>query len=356
MEAVTGVWWQSADAVDATGDYLTLLRSAYTAAKAANPDVQILLAGIPALDLLDGFPTAAGLEDIVRNINPAVCGAIVAYDQMLDATDAYDIAVVHSAADYTGLFTLADWVRTLAGRDVPVWVNGGTSAPALTGDPTSISVNPLFPIRGEGFWSSIQNVFAPQHQQVERWYRAEQAKLAFKKWVYAAWSGFDALVLGLEQDRPQYENRNLGQRDLAFQGMVDPADGFSAPSPRPATYALALAQAQFSGYSRMQRLQDFGAGVQAFEFTVEGLPVYVLWYDDGVAQGPDDAPVSIELRFPVRAPQITSLTAPTERGQTGPIVEVLIPTDGLLTLTLTETPVILRGEWAATYLPAVIKG
>lgn len=354
-EAVTGVWWQSANANTATGDYLDLLRSARTAAKAANPDAQILLAGIPALDLLDGYPSSAGLEDVVRNINPAVCGAIVAYDQLLAAHDAYDIAVVHSAADYTGLFTLADWVQTLAGRDVPVWVNGGTSAPALTGDPTSLSVNPLFPVRGEAFWSSIQNVFDAQHQQVERWYRAEQAKLAFKKWVFAAWSGFDVLVLGLEQDRPQYENENLGQRDLAFQGILDPADGFSVPGQRPAVPSLALAQAQLSGYSHLQRLQGLGAGVQAFEFMVEGLPVYALWYDDGVAQGPNDAPAAIEIQLPVRAPQLTAMIAPTERGQTGPIIEILTPTDGLLSLTLTETPIILRGEWVATFLPQIVR-
>ena len=102
------------------------------------------------------------------------------------------------------------------------------------------------------------------------------------------------LVLGLEQDRPQYENKNLGQRDLAFQGVLDPADGFSAPGQRPAIPSLALAQAQLSGYSHLERLRNLGAGVQAFVFTVEGLPVYALWYDDGIAQGPDDAPASIE--------------------------------------------------------------
>jgi hypothetical protein len=171
--------------------------------------------------------------------------------------------------------------------------------------------------------------------------------------VFAAWSGFDVLVLGLEQDRHQYENPTLGQRDLAFQGILDPADGFSSPDPRPVTHALAFAQAQLSGYSQMQRLHGLGVGVEAFEFTVEGLPVYALWYDNGVAQGPDDAPVSITIQLPVRAPQITAMTTPTERGQTGPIIEVLTPTAGLLTLTLTETPIILRGEWVAIFLPQI---
>ena len=171
-------------------------------------------------------------------------------------------------------------------------------------------------------------MFDAHHQEVERWYRAEQAKLAFKKWVFAAWSGFDVLVLGLEQDRPQYENPNLGQRDLAFQGMLDPADGFSVPGQRPVVPSLALAQAQLSGYSHLQRLQGLGPGVQASTFTVEGLPVYALWYDDGTAQGPEDAPVSVDIQLPVRAPQLTSMTVPTERGQAGPIIETLFPTDG----------------------------
>ncbi|RME85269.1 MAG: hypothetical protein D6775_03285 [Caldilineae bacterium] len=353
-EAVSGVWWQGTTPAQATTEYLALLRAAAAAARGAYPEVKILLAGIPALDMLDGFPTAAGLQDVVTNIDPAVCGAITAYGQLLAATDAYDIAAVHSLADYTGLQVLADWVRTLAGRDVPVWLTGATSAPALLGDPPTLRVNPLYPTSGQTLWNKLQNAFDPDHARVESWYRQEQARLAFKKWVYAAWLGFDALTLAFEQDRFNYQDSRLGLRDLAFQGLLDDADGFSPPAVRPVVRALALAQGQLRGFSSVQKIQPLaGENVEAFLFRVEGLPVYVLWYDDHTAQGPDDPPVSTQVQLRVRAPELVAMTVPTRRDQTGPDIQVVTPVDGVLTLNLTETPVILRGEWTALYLPQV---
>ena len=353
MEATNGVWWQGTNADTATAEYLQVLRTAANAARTAYPDARILLAGIPGLDLLDGNPSSEGLQDVVSNIDPAVCGAIEAYAQLLAATDAYDIATAHSLADYSGLDTLGRWLATLAATPKPVWITGATSAPALTADPRSLTVRPLFPAQGEALWDSLKQPADPQHEAVERWYRAEQARLALKKWVYAAWSGFDVVVMGMEQDRPVYENPDLGVRDLAFQGLLDPAGGPEPPAPRPAVPALALAQAQLAGYTAIERLEGLGAGVEAFRFTVEDLPVYVLWYDDGVAQGPGDAPAQTMVHLPVHAPELTALTAPTERGETGPTITTLTPSNGVLTFTLTETPVVLRGEWGAIYLPSL---
>lgn len=355
FEASNGVWWQGTDTATTVAEYLELLRAAATSARSAFPAVQILLAGIPALDLLDRFPTAAGLEDVVSNINPAVCGAIAGFAQTLTATDAYDIVAVHSAADYTGLPTLADWVATLAGNQTEVWITGATSAPALVGDPKALAVNPLFPIMGETLWASLENGFDSNHTTVETWHRAEQARLSFKKWVVAAWSGFDALVIGLEQDRKQLENLALQQRDLAFQGLLDQADGFDPPGQRPVIPALSLAQAQLGGYSGIEQLSGLGEGVYAFRFLVESLPVYALWYDDGVAQGPNDAPAEIQVQLPVHAPQLTAFTLPTTREQSGPDIEILTPAGGLLPLMLTETPIVLRGEWTAIFLPQVLR-
>ncbi len=348
-DAVSGIWWQGATPEQAVSDYLFLLDAAAEAARRASPQATILLASIPGLDLLDQFPTPEGLEDIVTNIDPAVCGAIVAYAELLQAENAYDIATVSSAADYTGLATLSDWIATLAGRPLEVWITGSTSAPALTADPQSLSVNPLFPGSGESLWANLQQ----RDDATEQWYQAEQARLSVKKWVYAAWSGFDALIVGLEQDRPLLENPTLGRRDLAFQGMLDQADGLVAPGQRPVIPALALAQAQLSGYTAIRQLAGLGDGVEAFELLLEGSPVYVLWYDDGIGQGPHDVPVSTTVHLPVRASKFTALTVPTKRGQQGPEIDILYADDGILDMTLTETPVILRGEWAALYWPRI---
>ncbi len=352
-EAVNGYWWQGLEATSAVDDYLRLLHLAGTAAREAYPEVRILAATVVGLDLLDGFPTAAELRDIVTNIHPSVCGALSGLRRLLAARAAYDIIAVHSMSDYTGLATLAAWVATLAPADTPVWITGATSAPALLGDPQMLRVRPRYPRTGEALWAALQNPQAPDHATVVTWYRAEQARLAFKKWVYAAVYGFDALVLGLEQDRPELQNPTLGQRDLAFQGLLETADGFGPPAARPALRALALAQAQLGGYSAVRRLTDFGPHVQAFVFTVEGLPVYVFWYEDGVARLPTDPPVGTTITLRVRSPQLTLFTVPTRHEQTDPIVTPVIPVAGQVHLTITETPVLLRGEWATLYWPRI---
>ncbi|HEY79933.1 MAG TPA: hypothetical protein G4O05_02480 [Caldilineae bacterium] len=346
-EAVTGVWWQGTSPETAASDYVTLLRAAARAARAASPDATIILGGIAATDMLDRYPSAADLQDVVTSISPDVCGALTAFQQILAAGDAYDIVAVHSIADYTGLAILADWVATLAGREKPVWITGAASAPALTADPQHISVNPLYPSEGEGLWNALRDPDDPNHAGVTQWYRAEQARLAFKKWVMAAWSGFDALVMGYEQDRPTYERPEYGLRDLAFQGMLAPGE---APLTRPVIHALATAQGQLGGYASVQRLLGFGPGVYAFEFMVEGQPVYAFWYDDGAAQGPDDPPASILLSLSTQEPQLLVFTIPTRAGQTSPDVAAYAPHHGVVTLTLTETPIIVRGRIEASAL------
>lgn len=353
-ESATGAWWQGQEATTAAASYVTLLRAAAAAARAADPDVRVLLAGAPGIDMLDDFPSPSELQDIVANINPEVCGGLVALAEVLTAGDAYDLVAVHSLADYTGLATLADWTATLAGRPVEAWITGATSAPALTGDPQEIRVHPLFPTAGEELWSRLEDAGDPQHEDVEVWYRAEQARLSFKKWVFAAFYGFGALALGLEQDRPSLEPANLGQRDLAFQGLLDDA-GAGSPVSRPVIPALALAQAQLGGYTRLQQLAGLGNGVHAFKFMVEEQPVYTLWYDDGLAQEPGAAEPSTTIQLRVWAPQLTLLTIPTRREQSGPEVAILTPINGKVTLALTETPVVIRGEWEAVFLPWVAR-
>ena len=184
-----------------------------------------------------------------------------------------------------------------------------------------------------------------------RWFRAEQARLTFKKWVMAAAAGFDAIVLGYEQDRPTYQNPDFGLRDLAFQGMTEPGDG--PPRQWPAIYALAMAQSQLGGYASVTPMPALESGVLGFEFTVEGQTANAMWYDDGVAQGPDDPPVSTLIHLSTPETRLLMFTLPTEMGQVSPDVQILTPQNGLVTLTLTETPIVIRGRIEMTTGPTL---
>ena len=345
-DATTGVWWQGTTPETTAAEYITLLRAAASGARRASPHARILIAGSTATDMLDRGPDASQLEEVVTSLNPAVCGAITAFQQIVAASDAYDIIAVHSMADYSGLPTLANWVATVGGESKPVWLVGATSAPALTADPQLVSVNPLYPLLGEALWESLRDVTAPNHDDVVLWYRAEQARLAFKKWVMAAVSGFDAILMGYEQDRPNYQNPDFGLRDLAFQGMTEPGDG--TPEKRPVIYALAMAQSHLSGYTDIQPIAGLPENVVGYTFTVEGQPVNALWYDDGVAAPPsqnNEIPVSkVLLTFHTPDDQLLLFITPTQPGQTSPTVWQLTPENGVVNLMLDQTPVILRGH------------
>jgi hypothetical protein len=218
-----------------------------------------------------------------------------------------------------------------------------------------LRVKQRFPTTGESLWNNLRHPADPQHEPVERWYRAEQARLGFKKWVYAAATGFDAIVIGFEQDRPVFVQPELGVRDLAFQGLVDPADGSGLPAARPVVAALSLAQSRLGGYSAVRRLTGLGDGVEAFAFTVQGAPVYVLWYENGTVQGPGDEPPVTSVSLPVRASQLTMLTLPTERGQNEPTSAVLTAGEGVVKLEISPTPVVVVGDSTLLFLPRLQK-
>ena len=350
-DATTGISWQGSAPVDTAAEYISLLRVAKTAVQRASSQARVIMAGTTAVDLLDHYPTATDLQDTVTEINPAVCGSLTAFQQIVAATDAYDIIAVHSMADYTGLPTLGQWLATLT-TDKPVWIMGATSAPALTADPQIISVHALYPAQGEALWNSLKDLTAADHEAVLRWYQGEQARLSFKKWVMAAANGFDAIIIGYEQDRPLYTNPTFGLRDLAFQGLLDePDDG--PPAKRPAIYALAMTQAQLRGYSAVQPMPNFDDGVYAYQFIVEGQPVSALWWDDGQAQGPNDSPVSHTIFLRTSQTSLPLFITPTQPGQTSPSVQTLTPENGIIQLELTETPVIIRGEIEA-YVPSKV--
>ncbi len=338
-ETVSGTWWQGASPASWAEDYLTLLKTARHAAHQASEDAHILLGAIPATDLLDGSPAQADLQDAITHMDPAVCGALTAAVTILAATDSYDIVTAHSLADYTGLPLLAQWLATLIPPEKPVWLMGVTTGPALTADPQIIAAHPLYPAQGPSLWEALRDPSHPDHELVRTWYQGEQARLAFKKWVVAAASGFDVMVAGYEQDRPLYEHPEYQLRDLAFQGMLNPGE---SPLTRPVVHALATAQAHLSGYEAVRQLQGFGPGVWAFEFIVEKEPVYVFWYDDGIAQGPREATPTTSLRLRTDETQVLAFSIPTLPGQTSPSMQLYIPDQGEVTLTLGETPIIIR--------------
>ena len=111
--------------------------------------------------------------------------------------------------------------------------------------------------------------------------------------------------------------------------------------PRPAFYALKLANEEISGFSTVEKLA-LGEDVWAYLFDRPSGPLWVLWYDTGVLYFPgENSPErTIELPFPDDAARIT--LTPTEIGLQEPESFELDAADGFLEITLGQTPVFIE--------------
>jgi hypothetical protein len=379
-EAQHWVYWQGVTDESWTQDYLDTLRLAAAGARAAYPQVQIILSGVGGGDVFDGFPTADELRAVIEGFDPqvrdALCGGILFVQEVIQARDAYDLIEFHALSDDTGLYGETAWLTGLLDHyglpETPVWAGDATSAPALTGDPQALKVHPLYPENGEELFRILDTPEDPQHAEVEAWYRKEQAELAVKKFVVAAELGLGAIMMGLEQDWAWARNPAFGQRDFAYQGLVDTVQPFQVPDPRPAALSLGLLAERLAGYTAVQRLTIAPerpplcpsaplllcspAQAYAYHFTVEGQSVHVLWYDDGVAQLPWEAEPEVTVALPVASPVVTVTHIITQAGQTEPVVGTVEVMEGQIVLTVTETPMLVEEqEQQRLYLPFVLR-
>ncbi len=450
-EAQHWVYWQGVTNESWTRDYLDTLRLAAAGARAADSRVQIILTGIGGGAVFDGFPTADELRALLTGFDPqvrdALCGGILFVQEVIQARDAYDLIEFHALSDYTGLYAETTWLAGLLDHyglpETPIWAGDATSAPNLTGDPQALKVHPLYPEHGEELFRILDTPGDPQHAEVEVWYRKEQAELAVKKFVVAAELGMGAIMMGLEQDWAWARNPAFGQRDFAYQGLVEPVQPFQVPDSRPAARSLRMLTDRLTNYTAVERLslspqepgqpatlqglygqtnrtrwlplplgEGWGEGVSplskpgpiekwgsaltpslrsgqaltlsqgerertmsalaprrrgdgrsgggrvyAYRFTVNFQPVYVLWYDDGVAQLPWESEPEVTISLPVNVAQVTLSTLITRWEQTEPPQQILTATGGHVTFRLGETPALIEGDRAvaSVYLPLVLK-
>ncbi len=283
-----------------------------------------------------------------------MCGGILFVQQIIQARDAYDIIEFHALSDYTGVVGETGWIAGLLDAfglpPTEVWAGDATSAPALTGDPRALAVNLLYPADGEELFRLLDTADDPQHGLVEAWYRAEQARLAVKKFGVAAELGLGAMMLGLEQDWWWARVPLLAQRDFAYQGLVEPLQPFQVPGPRPVARSLRLVTDTLGALQRGRapgagaaRRRPNGVRVHAYRFTVLAGAAYLLWIDDGVAQTPWQTAGEVWASvFPLgsSSARITGLI--THRDQTEPPRQTVPTSAGTLILRVGASPLLVE--------------
>ena len=351
-------------------DYVRLLRLAYPAIKAADPQAQVLLVALLMGDVFDAYPDQAEIDRRLTQ-TPSFRKSVADIRLILSACDAYDIVDFHSLADYSEIPPTAAWIRQqLADNgcgDRPIWIGDAFPMSGLFGFGGFVPPIPFWPITGEtrdaavAWIQAVADPADPDHEAAQAWMRAETARGLVKKIVVAAAAHLRGINVGNLED---WKTGIAGVDKAAvpslgaamFMGLMDTtitarqpggelpysgqlwASARRAGAPRPAFYALTLVAEQLDGFTGVARL-DLGEGVWAFQFERPQGPLWVLWYDAGalafpIAPAPNGA---VTLPFPAAAAEVRQ----TPRTADAPAAVRVAATDGLLPLTLDATPIFI---------------
>ncbi len=281
-------------------EYIELLRTARRAAKAANPDSVIILGGLALGNSLDDYHLNghddSKLDETVREVSKYI----------LSFPELFDVIEFHYLGDYEGAYGVMAWLNDVAQENgyepKPVWAGDCFSGPqfAFPNNP-----NPLVPNETTNeLITSIAESITDSPNEIEKWYRKEQASLTVKKFVVSMDAGLEGVMMGNTVDwwgflayinhvdpipgLPEMsEEARLYLVNSVFHGMIGYKD-LSFPlikppsvldKPRPVYYTMKMLTEKLENAQFIERL-NAPDGVYLFKFVKNSEPIFVAWYED----------------------------------------------------------------------------
>lgn len=354
----TGYWPSDAD------DYIQLAEMAYPAIHEVDPEAEVMLNAILMVDVFDGNPDQAELERRLSTPQQGIRKSVPEIQKILAACEYYDIIDFHSLGDYVEIIPTTAWLREqleIHGCDPkPIWVGDAFSMSALVG----YGGRPAWPGTEENLDQVIEtlklvaNPKAEGHEEAQAWLYGLMAEGLVKKITVSAGEGLMGINIGNLEDW----KTNIPAVDAAsvqlvgasmFMGMMDtkvtsqqsgeglPPYRTATGEPRPAFYALRLANQKITGFDSVEK-HDLGEDVWAYLFQGSSGLLWVLWYDTGTLYFPGEVPpeMTIDLAFEHDKARIT--LTPTDIGQEVPESFEKDTVDGFLEVTLGQTPIFIE--------------
>lgn len=341
-EAANPQLWDygTGDRAAAAERYLRLLELSYRGKQAADPQTQLILAGLYQPNLLarcDGQPTAPGCTSAVLQ-NLAFTRRALGRPDVFDAVDVHFFVYYHFEPSFVD--SGYDWlVRQMQQRGYqrPLYSLEWTGAMMLhvSESYTREFVN-YFPFSAQfsttqAFQSMYVALDQPANAGYRRWFEAEQAKEFGKLFA-------NMLALGVQRMvHVQYSDYRPGGWDnpwWKWQGVIKYVGGRAVR--KPSYYTYNILSERLSGFTAARAIA-VGGSVRLYEFSFAGRePTYVLW-TDGAERSLDLSRVLTRANF--RLTQLVTELDATD----GP---VLAPetTVAATAVPIGDVPVLLRGE------------
>ena len=334
--------------------YIRLLELAYPALKAANPQAQVMAAGLLMTDVFNGYPSPAEIDRRLTDPDPRIWDKTPAdVALLLDHPELFDVVDVHSLGDYTEIPPTIAWLRqqmAARGYDRPIWIGDSFSGVGLNGwGPATCPRRPnsgwlCYPAteadrcRVAATLQALADSNAPDHQAAIDWIHADSAAGIVRRSVVAAGEGLAGINIGNVEDWEPLMLTLGGAGTSPWQGMVDRVlltrrfQGY-----RPAYYALQQVAGIVRRYTAVERLPAENPRIYLYRFHLDdGSEVFIAWADTGLW-----LPGNVMPTVPVAVPVGTDSPVRVEWTVTAgaePVVETAAPVEGALILDLGQIP------------------
>ena len=327
-------------------EYGQLLHHFAAGARAACPDVQIILSGI-------GFENVYGFYDVgmdprteafVRSRLPKVPPNMQTF---LKRSEAFCRTTVGFSADYDildarwpnyGIVAKSrDLLKEKGCPDKPVWsaeiYSGFPLSEALVLSNWTLHAWPT-PSRSLEYLRVLTNRNHADFETVNRWYRGLQAAQVVKICMVALHAGSEKLMMGWAIDI----QNPLAVSTLSHHGLYS----VTFEHLWPAAYTYDLTIRKLDGVQRVTRL---GTADSVYVYRADlgqGRYVLVAFCDDHVGQNHNEPTAVVQAVIPWRARQAQITHIVTQIGETEPKTEQIDARAGMLRLQLTEYPVFIQ--------------
>ncbi len=326
-------------------DYETLLKETRSAARKAHSDVRIISNGIRWNDLFHGDPGAVHFDQrfaafLARLPSDDWRSEWRRVRKITEGTVAlaphYDIFDAGGNGPYPTMSQgYMTWVRrelAQTGASPTIWDMEARSEPYLVAEPNLRFHASLHIPGGERLLRILKNRSHPQHERIQVWYRAEQARILVKVFATRFAAGFEKVFMGMPSD---------WDGTVATLSTPNPFIGLMDRKgrPWPALRALGELVPAIDGFRAAQK-RPAPAGVELYRFSFARgrQPVWLAWLEPAETLGPDDALPQQRVRLEAIATPAVAQRIPTADEEPTPVRFA----DGQpLVLDLDPTPVIV---------------
>jgi len=332
-------------------EYGQLLRDFSDAARAACPNVKVILSGIGFKDVYGYYDVtmAPRTASYVKSYLPKVPAGMRKFvdrgyefsKTTVGMRDAYDIL----DARWPNYGIVAASKRLLQQAGCPekeVW-----SAEIYSGFPL---MEPLVlpnwtlqawptPSKSKEYLRILKKPRDPEFDKINAWYRGLQAAQVVKMCMVALDAGSQKLMMGWAVDA----QNPFAVSTMSHHGLYSAT--FKHLWPAAHTYNLIIQE--LDGLERIRRLRT-PADIYVYECLLRnGKQVLVAFHDDHIGQNHDQATAEADAVISVEGAQARITSIVTEIGQTAPKVRRVDVANGTLRLKLTEYPVFIETAGAA---------